>query len=92
MTSSTADCRPERDRSHRHGRHGFPAPNSVSAFWRNLRSGVESIVDLSEEDLLAAGVSEGALANRAYVRRAALMTGSTNSTPTSSVSPRRRRG
>ena len=53
----------------------FPGANSVSAFWRNLRNGVESIVDLSEEDLLAAGVSERALANRSYVRRAALMSG-----------------
>ena len=53
----------------------FPGANSVSAFWRNLRDGVESIVDLSEDDLLAAGVSERALANRSYVRRAALMSG-----------------
>lgn len=53
----------------------FPGANSVSAFWRNLRNGVESIVDLSEDDLLAAGVSERALANRSYVRRAALMSG-----------------
>ena len=53
----------------------FPGANSVSAYWRNLRNGVESIVDLSEEDLLAAGVTERALANRSYVRRAALMSG-----------------
>ncbi|MGB7504297.1 MAG: type I polyketide synthase, partial [Mycobacterium sp.] len=53
----------------------FPGANSVSAFWRNLRGGVESIVDISEDDLLAAGVSERALANRSYVRRAALMSG-----------------
>ncbi|MDZ4270427.1 MAG: beta-ketoacyl synthase N-terminal-like domain-containing protein, partial [Mycobacterium sp.] len=53
----------------------FPGANSVSAFWRNLRNGAESIVDLSEEDLLAAGVTERALANRSYVRRAALMSG-----------------
>ncbi|MGD9619479.1 MAG: type I polyketide synthase [Mycolicibacterium sp.] len=53
----------------------FPGANSVSAFWRNLRAGVESIVDLTEDELLAAGVSERALANRSYVRRAALMSG-----------------
>ena len=53
----------------------FPGANSVAEFWRNLRNGVESIVDLSEEDLLAAGVTAGALANRSYVRRAALMPG-----------------
>ena len=53
----------------------FPGADSVSAFWDNLRRGEESIVTLSEEDLLAAGVSEKALANHAYVRRAALMSG-----------------
>lgn len=53
----------------------FPGAESVSEFWRNLRAGVESIVDLSEDDLLASGVGEKALANRSYVRRAALMTG-----------------
>ena len=53
----------------------FPGADSVSAFWDNLRRGEESIVTLSEEDLLAAGVSEKALANHAYVRRAALMGG-----------------
>lgn len=56
----------------------FPGANSVSAFWRNLRNGVESIVDLSEDELLAAGVTERTLANRSYVRRAALMAGIEN--------------
>lgn len=53
----------------------FPGADSVSAFWRNLRDGVESIVDLSEQELLAAGVTERTLANNSYVRRAALMAG-----------------
>jgi phthiocerol/phenolphthiocerol synthesis type-I polyketide synthase E len=53
----------------------FPGADSVSAFWRNLRLGVESIVDLSEDELLSAGVTEKALANRSYVRRAALVPG-----------------
>ncbi|MDG4666917.1 beta-ketoacyl synthase N-terminal-like domain-containing protein [Mycobacterium sp. 236(2023)] len=53
----------------------FPGAESVSQFWRNLRGGVESIVDLSEGDLLASGVTEKALANRSYIRRAALMSG-----------------
>ena len=53
----------------------FPGADSVSAFWRNLRAGVESIVDLSESELLANGVTERALANRGYVRRAGLMPG-----------------
>jgi len=53
----------------------FPGADSVSAFWRNLRNGEESIVTVSEGDLIAAGVSDKALANPAYVRRAALLGG-----------------
>jgi phthiocerol/phenolphthiocerol synthesis type-I polyketide synthase E len=53
----------------------FPGANTLSAFWDNLRRGEESIVTLSEEDLLAGGISEKALANHAYVRRAALLDG-----------------
>ena len=33
----------------------FPGANSVSEFWRNLKSGTEAIVSLSEDDLVAAG-------------------------------------
>ena len=53
----------------------FPGADSVSAFWRNLRRDHESIVTLSEDDLIAAGVGEKALANHAYIRRAALLDG-----------------
>ena len=53
----------------------FPGANTLSAFWDNLRRGEESIVTLSEDDLLAEGIPEKALANHAYVRRAALMDG-----------------
>ncbi len=53
----------------------FPGAGSVLEFWDNLSAGTESIVDVSEQDLLAAGVSEQALANSAYVRRAALLDG-----------------
>jgi phthiocerol/phenolphthiocerol synthesis type-I polyketide synthase E len=53
----------------------FPGANTLSAFWDNLRRGEESIVTLSEDDLLAEGVTEKALANHAYVRRAALLDG-----------------
>ncbi|MCB0930636.1 MAG: acyltransferase domain-containing protein [Mycobacterium sp.] len=53
----------------------FPGARSVLEFWRNLRGGVESIVDLSDEDLIGAGVGEKALAHRSYVRRAALLPG-----------------
>jgi phthiocerol/phenolphthiocerol synthesis type-I polyketide synthase E len=53
----------------------FPGAASLSEFWRNLRDDVESIVDLSEDDLIDAGVGEKALGNRSYVRRAALLPG-----------------
>jgi phthiocerol/phenolphthiocerol synthesis type-I polyketide synthase E len=53
----------------------FPGAESLSAFWNNLRRGEESIVTLSEDDLLAAGIGERVLANHAYVRRAALLDG-----------------
>jgi phthiocerol/phenolphthiocerol synthesis type-I polyketide synthase E len=53
----------------------FPGANSVSAFWNNLRRGEESIVTLSEDELIAGGVGEKSLANHGYVKRAALLNG-----------------
>jgi len=53
----------------------LPGANTLSAFWDNLRHGKESIVTLAEDDLLAEGIPEKALANHAYVRRAALVDG-----------------
>ncbi len=53
----------------------FPGARSVSEFWQNLWRGEESIVDLSEDELIAAGIGERALASPSYVRRAAVMDG-----------------
>jgi phthiocerol/phenolphthiocerol synthesis type-I polyketide synthase E len=53
----------------------FPGANSVSAFWDNLRNGVESITTLSEQELRDNGVSEKTLADPQYVRRAPLVDG-----------------
>jgi phthiocerol/phenolphthiocerol synthesis type-I polyketide synthase E len=53
----------------------FPGARTLSAFWNNLRNGTESIVTLSEDELRASGVSDVALANHNYVRRAALLDG-----------------
>ncbi len=75
MTSGTADSLPDNAIAIIGMAGRFPGAASVSEFWRNLRAGVESIVDLSEGDLLAAGVTEKALANRSYIRRAALLSG-----------------
>lgn len=53
----------------------FPGARTLTGFWDNLRNGVESIVTLSEDELRASGVSDKALANHTYVRRAALVEG-----------------
>jgi phthiocerol/phenolphthiocerol synthesis type-I polyketide synthase E len=53
----------------------LPGASTLSEFWDNLRRGEESIVTLAEDDLLAEGIPEKALANHAYVRRAALLDG-----------------
>jgi acyl transferase domain-containing protein/thioesterase domain-containing protein/acyl carrier protein len=46
----------------------FPGAPSVEAFWQNVRDGVESIVRLSDEQLLSAGVSREALSDSHYVK------------------------
>ncbi|BBY54399.1 acyltransferase domain-containing protein [Mycobacterium koreense] len=53
----------------------FPGADSLATFWANLRGGVESIVDLSADELRAAGIAEATLDNHSYVRRAALLDG-----------------
>ncbi len=51
----------------------FPGAADHRAFWQNLREGVESISALSNEDLLAAGVSGELLRNPSYVKAASLL-------------------
>lgn len=46
----------------------FPGAPSIDAFWANVRDGVESIRTLSDEQLLAAGVTRGELADPDYVK------------------------
>ncbi|MFN8178107.1 MAG: beta-ketoacyl synthase N-terminal-like domain-containing protein [bacterium] len=53
----------------------FPGAPSVAALWRNLRSGVESIRDLSDAELRAAGADDALLADPLLVRRAADLAG-----------------
>src|SRR5262245_42075230 len=48
-----------------------PGANSVEQFWRNLRSGVESIRPLTQQELLAAGESADKLHDKNYVARTA---------------------
>lgn len=47
----------------------FPGANHVAQFWENIRQGVDAVSDLSEEELLEAGVSEQQLADPNYVRK-----------------------
>jgi acyl transferase domain-containing protein len=51
----------------------FPGAPDLAAYWRNLRDGVESIVDLSDAALRAAGVDEDDLHDPHYVKRCALL-------------------
>lgn len=50
-----------------------PGADDVSALWRNLEQGVESISFFSEAELLAAGVTPETLADPAYVRAGAVI-------------------
>ncbi|MGB8506814.1 MAG: polyketide synthase, partial [Pyrinomonadaceae bacterium] len=53
----------------------FPDASTPAQFWHNLRTGVESIVTLSDEELLAAGVSPATLSDPRYVRCASPLEG-----------------
>ncbi|MGI4823003.1 MAG: amino acid adenylation domain-containing protein [Janthinobacterium lividum] len=53
----------------------FPGAGNVEAFWRNLCDGVESITDLSDEQLEDAGVDAELLAQERYVRRKGILDG-----------------
>ena len=46
----------------------FPGADSVEAFWRNLRDGVESVTFFSDDELRAAGVDPALLADPRYVK------------------------
>ena len=48
----------------------FPGARNLAEFWQNLRDGVESIRDLTDAELLAAGASPEDLANPDYVQAA----------------------
>ncbi len=46
----------------------FPGASTVAEFWNNLAAGVESIKFATDEELAAAGVNAGLIANPSYVR------------------------
>jgi acyl transferase domain-containing protein/acyl carrier protein len=53
----------------------FPGASDIEQFWRNLCGGVESLTDLSDEDLRRAAVDPGLAGHPGYVRRAAVLDG-----------------
>ncbi|HEX6288914.1 MAG TPA: MupA/Atu3671 family FMN-dependent luciferase-like monooxygenase [Herpetosiphonaceae bacterium] len=53
----------------------FPGAKTLEQFWDNLRSGVESIAQLSDAELLARGADPVALQDPRYVKAAAMLDG-----------------
>ena len=53
----------------------LPGARDAAEYWRNLTDGVESVRELSEEELLAAGVTQDHLRRPNYVRAAATLDG-----------------
>lgn len=53
----------------------FPGAPDIGTFWRNLRSGADSSVELSDADLDKAGVSPRTRQNMNFVRRAQVLDG-----------------
>ena len=45
----------------------FPGARTLAEFWRNLEGGVESIRQLTDEELLAAGAKQSELDDPNYV-------------------------
>jgi len=53
----------------------FPGARDLAAFWENLRNGVESVTFFGDDELLAAGVDPGLLANPLYVKARPIIEG-----------------
>ncbi|BBC27205.1 type I polyketide synthase [Pseudanabaena sp. ABRG5-3] len=51
----------------------FPKANSVAEFWENLQNGVESISQVSEQDLLLSGVASNLFNDPNYVKAASTL-------------------
>jgi len=51
----------------------FPGADTLEEFWALLREGREGITDLTDEEILAAGVPASALADPAYVKRVGVL-------------------
>src|SRR5262249_28078185 len=53
----------------------FPGAENIHEFWKNVRDGVESITQFSDEELRTAGVDEDSLKDSQYVRARAVLEG-----------------
>jgi phthiocerol/phenolphthiocerol synthesis type-I polyketide synthase E len=53
----------------------FPGANDVDRLWQNVRDGVESVVPLSDDELLAGGAPASQLARSEYVKLASYLDG-----------------
>jgi len=53
----------------------FPGASNIARFWENLRDGIESVRDLSDAELRAAGVSSDEIDTPGYVKRAPVLDG-----------------
>ena len=53
----------------------FPLARNVDELWRNLRDGVESVVQFTDEELLAAGVDPALLGDPNYVKAGTVLEG-----------------
>ncbi|MDX1696108.1 MAG: polyketide synthase, partial [Ketobacteraceae bacterium] len=51
----------------------FPGASNPDEFWDNLKQGVESITELSDDQLKAEGVSDDLLSDPNYVKKAAVL-------------------
>jgi amino acid adenylation domain-containing protein len=51
----------------------FPGANTIDEFWKNIQGGINSIVELSDEELEAAGVAANLISNPNYVKAAAYL-------------------
>ncbi|HKX32879.1 MAG TPA: SDR family NAD(P)-dependent oxidoreductase [Blastocatellia bacterium] len=51
----------------------FPGAENIDQFWRNLRDGVESIRQFTDEELISFGVSPAALRDPSFVKSGAIL-------------------
>ncbi|PMB21448.1 type I polyketide synthase [Fischerella thermalis] len=51
----------------------FPGANNIAEFWQNLQAGIESISQLTDEEILSAGVDSSCLDDSNYVKASGVL-------------------